>query len=384
MSKRKNSNPNGSGNIRKRIKNGKEFFEARATIGRDPKTGKQIQKSVYGKTQREVSKKLREMTRSVDKGIYYEPTRLTVSQWFDIWIDDYTGHLAPLTLKKYKADYQNHIKPELGNIKLKSLTPSQVQKFINKSSETLSPKSVKNLHGVLHRALETACEIETIPKNPAEYTKLPKVKKEPIHPLDKDDQAKFRQIISGTMYEDFYILSIYTGMRLSEQIGLTWDRVDFENGSILIDRQLLRFDGQYNFTTPKHNKIRTISPGAVAMDLLRQIRTEQLENRMAAGSAWNNPEGFVFTDELGKHRVAQTISKHFKEYAKKIGRPEAKMHDLRHTYAVNALQAGIDYKTLSEFMGHASVAFTLDIYADVTADMRKDSAAKMDAFLNKL
>ena len=119
------------------------------------------------------------------------------------------------------------------------------------------------------------------------------------------------------------------------------------------------------------------------MEYLREQKRKQTEARLLAGPLWQD-SGFVFTNEVGNHLDFNLISKHFKKIAKAIGAPEARFHDLRHTYAVNSLRAGDDVKTVQENLGHSSAAFTLNVYAHVTEEMKKDSASRMEAFMEKI
>ena len=148
---------NGGGSIRQR-KNG--LWEGRYSAGRDPGTGKQIQRSVYGKTQQEVRRKLNKITASIDDGLYIAPCDLTVSQWLNIWLKEYTGTVKPLTLKSYRGIVKNHLQPLLGAVKLLNLGTHQIQSVYNKllKGET-SPKTIKNINGVLNRALSQAVAI---------------------------------------------------------------------------------------------------------------------------------------------------------------------------------------------------------------------------------
>lgn len=193
--------------------------------------------------------------------------------------------------------------------------------------------------------------------------------------------AAFLASSKDSPFDVFYQTALFTGMRLGEIRGLTWDRIDFESGSILIDRQLQIINHVHTFTPPKHNKIRTIYPAKYVMQLLRSHCTRQLEQRMKYADIWDNT-GYVFTNDTGRYLLGDNVYKHFKRICAHIGRPETRFHDLRHTYAVNSLKAGDDPKTLSENLGHHSVAFTLDTYAFALDEMKKTSAARMDAFIH--
>lgn len=136
-------------------------------------------------------------------------------------------------------------------------------------------------------------------------------------------------------------------------------------------------------TSPKNGKARVITPAAFVMTLLQHHKAEQAARRLRAGKLWEN-SGLVFTDEIGHHLSQTLVYRDFKAVAASIGRPDARFHDLRHSYAVAALRAGDDIKTVQESLGHATAAFTLDIYAHVTGQMRAASAARMDAYIKSV
>lgn len=374
-------NAHGGGSIRQR-KNG--LWEARYTVGRDPGTGKQIQKSVYGKTQHEVRKKLASVVSDLDDGVYKEPTKMTVKQWFNIWLNEYTINLKPLTIKSYKATTINHIIPKLGRTAISKVTAPQIQKIINDLSKEYSPKTVKNIHGVLHQCFSQAVILGYIPSNPANHCKLPKITKAEIKPLDKTEIPIFLNAIKGSEYEHMLLIELFTGLRESELIGLTWDCVDFENGTLHIYRQWQKLKGGCQFTTLKNGKTRLIKPAKIVIDTLRIVKNIQSENRLKAGSAWENRNNFVFTNELGEFIRHATLSTNFKKLVSATGMPEMRFHDLRHSYAVVSLQIGDDIKTVQENLGHYSSAFTLDTYAHVTESMRKESSDRMNDFIESL
>ncbi len=171
-------------------------------------------------------------------------------------------------------------------------------------------------------------------------------------------------------------------MREGEVIGLTWDRIDFTKGTIKIDRQLLKEKkkgGSYVFAPPKRNSKRTIAPGADVMKRLEAVRLRQKERKLKAGPAWDNSLNLVFTNEIGGHYCHSTVEHTFKRIVTAMGLENRRFHDLRHTYAVLALRAGVDIKTLSKSLGHKTVAFTLDVYCHVTEEMQQEAASKMEA-----
>ena len=204
----------GSGSIRQRP-DGR--WEGRYSIERDTGTGKQQQRSVYGKTQAEVRKRLQAITASIDDGVYTKPSKITVSAWLDLWLQEYTGNVKPRTLESYRAIIDKHLKPAFGAVKLTTLTTPAIQALYNRKKD-LSAKSIRNVHGVLHKALEQAVDIDYIHANPASKCKLPRVEKADIKPLDIPDTL---QAIKGHRFETLFTVGLFTGMRISEILGLT-------------------------------------------------------------------------------------------------------------------------------------------------------------------
>lgn len=380
----------GSGSIRKKTitRNGKkyEYWEARYTTGYDPGTGKQIQKTITGKTQKEVAKKLKEATAALDAGTYIAPSKMTVGEWLDIWEKEYLTSIKPATLYSYKATIRNHLKPKLGAIKLEALSPHNIQAFCNELGDSLSPKTVKNIHGVLHKALQKAVLNGYIRFNPAANCELPQRVKKEIQPLDEEQIKKFLKAVKGSPYENLYIVTLFTGMREGEVCGLMWDCVDLKAGSLTVNKQLQYIrssKGQYRMVPTKNSKGRTITLPPYVIGILRREQKQQLENRLKYGECWENT-GFVFTDELGQHLKPQNVYREYKRIVASIGCPDARFHDLRHSYAVAAIRSGDDIKTVQENLGHATAAFTLDVYGHVTEKMKKESADRMEQFIKSV
>lgn len=378
--------PSGAGSIRKKTvtRKGKQYtyWEARYSAGYDPGTGKQIQRSITGPTQKDVAQRLKAVIASIDAGTYTAPCRLTVGEWMDIWAKDYLGGVKHSTMDVYCIHIRRHIKPALGCVKLADLRPHAIQGFINDMSASgLSPSSVRLAYGVLRQALERAVDLDYILKNPADRCTLPRMERAEIKPLEDVQVIELLKAAQGGEIEQLVTVAIFTGLRLSELLGLTWDAVDFENGMLTVDKQLTKQGHRAEdglFSSPKSGKTRSLAPAPSVMAVLRRQWALQAEKRLRAGELWSNDHDLVFTDDLGRPLVQSAVDHRFAKLCKIAGIEGARFHDLRHTYAVSAIRAGDDIKTVQGSLGHASAGFTLDRYGHFTEQMKRDSAQRME------
>ena len=394
LATRKTKGAKGGGTIRQRP-DGR--WEARYTLGIDPGTGKQIQKSVYGKTQKEVRQKLTAITAEIDSGTYILQDKTTLEQWLNIWLDEYMGDKKYGTIRNYKIACKYHIIPYMGKYRLSDLKPHMIQTLYNRlyrgedGEKPLSAKTIRNVHGVLSKALNQAVWNEMIRSNPEQLTTLPRKEQKEIETLSDKQIQQFSVLVEQDSYRAILKFILFSGVRESEAIGLTWDCIDFDRGTIRIYHQLLKRTkkaGGYTFAPLKNDKERLLTPPPMLMNMLKNQKKEQVQQRMKAGLAWRgwrSAEGqktwFVFTTEFGNHYYPQTVYAHFKKIAKQIGAEKANVHSLRHTYAVLCLQNGDDVKTVQSNLGHATAAFTLDVYGHVSEKMKQDSANRMEAYM---
>ena len=393
---------NSEGSIRKRS-NG--TWEARVIVGVNPENGKLISKSLYGKTQKEAREKLaayqeEEARQShVISACYPSMNQvsddefaenLTVGEWLEIFQRDYLADVKPGTAVGYASVIDNHLKPALGMIPLRGLRVPMVQRFYNQLREKgLSPKYIKNIHGILHRALDMAVRVEYLDRNITSLCIIPKVIEEEVQPLDEPELKKLIEALKGNPFENLILTDIFTGLRAGELLGLTWDSIDFEHGILHISKQLVqtRKKGQkYYFGSLKNGKTRIITPAPYVMDVLKRQKAFQERQKEEAGDLWNPGDfpNLVFTHPDGSHFSQPTLWKEFQKLLKAAGVEHHRFHDLRHTFAVNSLRASIDVKTLQANLGHYSAAFTLDRYGHVVQAMRDESAAKMQQFIKNV
>ena len=389
LATRKAKGAKGGGTIRQRPDG---LWEARYTLGINPGTGKQIQKSVYGKTQKEVRQKLTAITAEIDNGSYQEPCKMTVNEWLDIWLADYQIGVKDSTAYLYERQAKLYLRPALGNIPLEMLKAHTIQRLYNSLSQehdgqpALSAKTIKNIHGVLHKALQQAVLLNYIRYNPTTACVLPKIVKKEIHPLTDQQTAQLLNLLKGSKYEIPLTVDLFTGLREGELLGLMWDCVDFEKGTLLINKQLRREQkkgGEYYFSPPKNNKSRCLTLAPSVIQLFRLQKLEQNSMQTEAGDAWEE-HGLIFTNQTGGYLSYRTVYDCFKRIVRNIGAPATRFHDLRHTFAVASIKSDDDIKTVQENLGHATAAFTLDVYGHFTDDMRSVSAQRMEGFITNV
>lgn len=240
--------------------------------------------------------------------------------------------------------------------------------------------------GIEEKLDAIAVRIDYITKNPTSACIIPRVIQKEMHPLDAPEQVQLLQSLKGNKNEALIITALFTGMRAGELLGLTWDNVDFDHGVIHIVKQLTQSRGAghpFAFGTLKNGKTRSINPAPFVLDILKEHKEHQEEQKRIAGVLWNEGKfpNLVFTHEDGSHLSQPTIWKAFQKALEDAGLEHHRLHDCRHTFAVNSIRAGDDIKTIQENMGHYSAAFTLDRYGHVTETMRQESANRMQAFI---
>jgi len=387
---------NGEGTIRQR-KDGR--WEGLYTVNYK-------RKSVYGKTQAEVRKKLNEVLNDINNGMYIENTNITLGAWLDEWLEVYAKPSVKLsTYGSYEGYIRNHIKPEIGKVKLSVLRADILQKFFNqkltngrcdkvKDTNTnklvtrkggLSEKTIKNMYNMIHSALKQAYRNGLVNQNVSEIISLPKQKRNEMRVLSLEEQKALQRAVQDERLGIGIILCLFTGIRLGELLGLKFEDIDFENKTITIRRTLNRlkvFDNAEKKTDivigePKTNKAKRIIPlQEFLIPLLKTHRARVLTEQLKVANLYEN-HSFVMCNEFGKFLEPTTYQKFFKNMLKKASIQDTNFHTLRHTFATRALESGFDVKVLADILGHADASTTLNKYAHALPDHKKTSMEKL-------
>ena len=370
-----------SGHIERR---GKESWRVVVELGRDPATGRRrTRKLTVRGRKRDAERALTEALRLRDQGIDIAPSRITVAEYLERWTTDYAeASVAPSTLARYR-----HICRRLGElvggVRLQALRPAHIQAAYSQlRARGLAPRTILHHHRVLKEALRHAVGWQLLERNPADAVTAPRAERVEMRSLDADEVGR---LLDGCRDDDMRRLvftAVSTGLRLGELLGLRWSDVDLKARAATI-RRTAQYLGQegVQLRSPKTSRSRrTVSLSPATVSVLREHRAAQNERRLLMGPAYVD-EDAVFCAPDGRLVPPYSISGRFRRLVRRIGLGSLRFHDLRHTSATLALQAGIPAQVVSRRLGHASVAFTLDTYAHVLPDQQREAADLMDTVL---
>jgi integrase len=345
-------------------------------------------KSFFAKTRADAAKKMTEAAAERDKGIYtVTDDRQTLGNYLTQWLETQRPPIVkPRTWDRYELDIRLHITPALGRIRLTKLTAIQVQSFYAaKRAEGLSPASIAHIHAVLHAALEDGERLGVVARNVAHVVTAPRPAKRDMHVLTSEQAKTLLNAIQNNRLGALYVLALATTMRQGELLALRWDDVDLETGNLSVQHTLhfpKRGGSTWERPEPKSESgRRSIHLAPMAIEALRKHHARQIEEREVYGPLWTDT-GLIFTRPGGEPLRGQHVTERmFKPILKQAGLPVIRFHDLRHTAATLLLASGIPTKVVSEMLGHASAAFTLEVYAHVLPSMQKDAAAAIEKLL---
>lgn len=379
---RTKSRANGDGDVfPRKNKEGKITSYRGAYVGPDGK-----RRYVSGKTKEDARMALREARAGADAGLVFDAGKQTTGAYLDRWLaDSVKDTLRQRTFERYERIVRVHIKPAIGRVKLKALTPAHARALYRQKLDSgLSPRTVNYIHVTLHKALSQAVSDGPLPRNAAQV-KAPRPEKPEIKPLSPDQARKLiaTAYATGDRYAALYVVALHTGMREGEMLGLRWDDLDLDATTpmLRVRRTLSETRTGHKFELPKSGKGRSIKLSSKAVDALRSHRAKQAEEKLRLGSLWQD-NGLVFSTTTGTTTSGTNLlGRYFKPLLKQADLPAIRLHDLRHTCATILLMAGKHPKYVQELLGHASISITLDTYSHVIEGMDGGLADAMDEAL---
>lgn len=322
--------------------------------------------------------------KTIQDGLPVAASRITLAQFLDRWLADVVIHrVRPSTYQSYTVIVRVHLKPALGDLKLRSLRPDHIQRLFSESlAAGLSPTTVRYIHSTLRSALNQALRWGLVARNVATLADPPGRRHTEMHVLSPDQVRAFLDGARDNRLYPLYLLAITTGMRQGELLGLRWSDVDLGAGTIQVTHALQAIRGQgMRLTEPKSAAgRRLIKIGPTVAGALRAHRRHQLETRLQAGARWIDHD-LVFSTNAGKLIAPRNLRRSFTALLKSLEIPHVRFHDLRHTAATLMLAQGTHPKVVQEMLGHSSISLTLNTYSHVLPTMQEEAAERMETFL---
>jgi len=364
-------------------------FRLMVYTGRDPVTGKKRYRTetVRG-TKRQAQKRLAEIVTEVGRGILTQPSRMTLREYLLHWLEDYARvNVRPNTYQRYEEICRLHLIPALGGITLRELQPAHIQGYYSRAQAEgrhdgkggLSKRTVNHHHRLLYEALKHAVKQELVVRNAAEAATPPRAEHVEMKTLDKAGLDQLLEASRGTPYYAVFYTAAYTGCRRSEILALRWERVNLDIGFLEVVESLHQLrNREIVFSPPKsqRSRRRIFLPPSLSI-VLREHKARQESIREQMGLSPPGPKDLVFSKPDGSYIPPNTITSAFRHIAQKLGF-NGNFHSLRHTHATLLLERNVHPKVVSERLGHATVALTLDTYSHKIPGLDEAAALEFD------
>jgi integrase len=359
----------------------------RVDVGFHPDSGKRRQIRRQGfPTKKQAEAALEELLRSAANNTIVARSSVRLGEYLETWLAGQPARVRETTLRGYGIAVQR-IVSRLGQVPLQALTPLQIERFYaelladgGRRAQGLAPKTVRNTHVVLRKALADAERLGLVPRNAAAAAHAPAARRTEFETWSADELLEFLLSVRDDRLFAAFLLLATTGMRRGEVLGLRWRDVDIDASRLSVVQTLAAVGWETRITQPKTQRSRrTIYLDAETVIALKEHRRRQREEQLAAGEAWNRANDLLFRDELGRPLHPEWFSREFNSLVASSGLPRIRLHDLRHTCATLALEAGVHPKVVSERLGHATIGVTLDLYSHVTPGIARDAAETIAA-----
>lgn len=347
--------------------------------------GNRKRKTFYGPTRSAVQLKLTAALAELERGIVPVPDeRQKLGDFLVGWLEDTAKpSVRYLTAKGYESKLRIHILPALGAIPLTKLTPQRLEAFFNaKLADGLSPRTIQHLRAILRAALNDALKWNLVRRNAAALVDGPRVPHTEIQPFSPEEARALLNAVQDHRLGALFSVAMAVGLRQGEALGLRWQDIDFEAGTLSVHFALQRVGKEFKLVEPKTRKSRrTIALPTTAQTSLRLHRTRQLEERLAAGSLWEESD-LVFTTQTGRPIQGQNATRSFQQLLATVGLRRQRFHDLRHACASLLLAQGVHPRVVMETLGHSQIGLTMNTYSHVIPALQREAAEKMDSLLS--
>ena len=355
--------------------------------GADGKRRRHIE-TIHGRKSA-AQKRINELLVLKEKGIITPQVRITLAEHLRNWLAGYVAtKCSPRTIDSYESICRVHIIPALGHYQLRQLQLNHqaIQEYYSKAKETLTPRTVAKHHRLLSQALKYAVRQGYLVRNPCDLVDAPKWQSKPMRTLTEEEVSVFLEAASSSPYYPVYYAAVSTGLRQAELCGLRWRDLDLDSGSLSVNQVLYKRKGVSELRPPKTSHSRRQLKMTYKLGQYLRDYKEIQETRYWQVQDWqliNKPlplDYFVF-GSLNKPCSPSMLSHDFAKIAQGAGLKDVRFHDLRHTFASLMLMRGAPAKVISEALGHASVAFTLQTYAHVLSGMQEKAMELLNDIL---
>lgn len=333
-------------------------------------------------TKREAERGLAEVLGKLTGGGYIEPSRISFGDYLEQWLDSIGASVRPSTATRYRLDVETKLVPALGTVPLQRLSGAHLDGLYAELLERLSPASVRHVHVVAHRALRDALRNDLVQRNAAAAATPPRIARKELNVWNTEQTRTFLLAVEDDrLYAAWWLLAT-AGLRRGEVLGLRWPDLNLDTRRLAVVRSLTQRQTAVAFSEPKTKRgRRSLALDDRTVAILEAHRRRELEERLRLGLGRPEPDGMIFTDALGRPVRPDSFSQMFHRHIRDLDLPRVRLHDLRHGAASLMLASGANVKTVSERLGHASTAFTMDVYAASVPALEQETAAKVAKLL---
>lgn len=342
-------------------------------------------RSLYGKTKREVTDRLRVAINEAQTGIPPVDQRLTTARYLASWLEQVKAKNRPRTHASYADVVARYIVPTIGRVALAKLQPEHVTAMllgVRQAHPHLSQTTQRYVYTVLRIALGRALKLGKVHRNVATLIDPPARVRREIVPMSADEARLFLSSMAGMRREVLYRLAIATGLRQGELLGLRWQDLDMDATTLTV-RHTLSMTGELGEPKTGSGR-RTVWLEEDTLAMLRAHRTRQQRERLAAGDRWRSvdrEQDYVFATSVGTPIQARNLIRDYHRDLVVAGVPRRPFHSMRHAYATMLLEDGVDIATVSKLLGHSSLATTADFYGHLTPKASRDAADRIKKIL---
>jgi integrase len=354
---------------------------------RDSATGKRKRRwHSFAGSKRQAQIECAQLITKLQSGTQVDPTRITVAEFFERWLDHMRGRCSPRTHERYTELCRKNLVPLLGGHPLAKLQPATISQAYAKALSSgrrdgqggLSPRTVHHMHRVLRQCLQQGVEWQVLSRNPAGLVRPPKVERRQMQTLDADGTIELIEAARTTSLFLPILLGVLCGLRRGEVVALRWRSVDLKQGQLAVSASTEQTDAGIREKDTKSGNSRSVALPAMVVEELRQHRLRQAERHLLLGVRLSE-DHHVVTSEDGRPLQPRSLSQAFRKFLARNGLKKIRLHDLRHSHATAMLAAGVHPKIAQERLGHSSVSVTIDLYSHILPGMQAEAVSLVDA-----